>query len=361
MKLAWKEIKHNRSKYLMIEGILILMIFMVLFLSGLANGLSRAVSASIENMDAAGFIMSEESDQLLTMSAVTPDEFTTLNNELTTELAPFNIQRMNVTKSDSTEKLDITYIAIDPDSFLNPQVISGSKLGDTANGIVLDSSFEEEGIQAGDVIKDYTTGVTMTVTGFTKDQMYGHTAAGFISTDTYVAIRTAINENYQPVYHAVAAKDAVDVAALAAHLSYETKKDVVSTIPGYSAEQMTINMILWVLVVISSAILGVFFYIITIQKEKQFGVMKAIGFGMGKITAMILSQVLLLACIGTLTGNALTYLMAMALPAAMPFYLKSADTMLVSVVFIVIAVACSMLSTRKVSAVDPIICIGGNS
>lgn len=39
MKLAWKEIKHSKSKYVLIESILILMIFMVVFLSGLANGL----------------------------------------------------------------------------------------------------------------------------------------------------------------------------------------------------------------------------------------------------------------------------------------------------------------------------------
>jgi putative ABC transport system permease protein len=32
--------------------ILVLMIFMVLFLSGLANGLGRAVSSAIDNVDA---------------------------------------------------------------------------------------------------------------------------------------------------------------------------------------------------------------------------------------------------------------------------------------------------------------------
>ena len=46
MKLAWKEIRHSKTKYLLIEGILVLMIFMVVFLSGLANGLGDAISAS---------------------------------------------------------------------------------------------------------------------------------------------------------------------------------------------------------------------------------------------------------------------------------------------------------------------------
>jgi putative ABC transport system permease protein len=57
-------------------------------------------------------------------------------------------------------------------------------------------------------------------------------------------------------------------------------------------------MILWVLVVISAAILGVFFYVITIQKEKQFGVLKAIGMEMKELTNFIVSQVIMLALIG---------------------------------------------------------------
>lgn len=37
MKLAWKEIRHSITKYLLIESILVLMIFMVVFLSGLTH------------------------------------------------------------------------------------------------------------------------------------------------------------------------------------------------------------------------------------------------------------------------------------------------------------------------------------
>ena len=65
MKLAWKELKHSKTKYLLIESIIILMMFMVIFLSGLANGLARAVSASIEKEDAKYYVISNDSQNLI--------------------------------------------------------------------------------------------------------------------------------------------------------------------------------------------------------------------------------------------------------------------------------------------------------
>lgn len=37
------------------------------------------------------------------------------------------------------------------------------------------------------------------------------------------------------------------------------KATIIENIPGYQAEQITINMILWVLVLVSAAVSGVFF------------------------------------------------------------------------------------------------------
>lgn len=70
MKLAWKEIKHSMSKYVLIEILLVLMIFMVVFLSGLANGLGWAISASIEKREAQHFVISEDAEKLISISNI---------------------------------------------------------------------------------------------------------------------------------------------------------------------------------------------------------------------------------------------------------------------------------------------------
>ncbi|MBE5960632.1 MAG: hypothetical protein E7256_04490 [Lachnospiraceae bacterium] len=70
--------------------------------------------------------------------------------------------------------------------------------------VVLDDSYMGEGIELGDIIKDATTGLSLTVVGFTKDALYGHTPAGYITMGTYEAIRAAINPSYQLSYQTIA-------------------------------------------------------------------------------------------------------------------------------------------------------------
>lgn len=51
MRLALKELLHSRKKYVLVEIIVVLMIFMVPFLSELVQGLGRAVSSGVETME----------------------------------------------------------------------------------------------------------------------------------------------------------------------------------------------------------------------------------------------------------------------------------------------------------------------
>jgi putative ABC transport system permease protein len=362
MKLAWKELKYSKTKYLLIESILILMIFMVIFLSGLANGLARAVSASIENANAKYFVINEDAENLITISAIPTEVLSQVSEATTDEVTPLDIQRMNLRTAGSDTKLDITYFAVDPDSFLVPKISEGEMFtaSSTEYTIVLDDSFAEEGIAIGDVVEDSASGLSLEVVGFVKDEMYGHSPVGFLSTDTYTAINQEINPAYTQKYHAIAVQGEDINNINLEGLAVVDKATIVDHLPGYSAEQITINMILWVLVVISAAILGVFFYVITIQKQKQFGVLKAIGMGMSELTGMITSQVLILSLFGVIVGNLLAFGMASMLPSSMPFYLRLPIVAIISVVFVIISLCTSLVSTRKVAKVDPIVIIGGN-
>ncbi len=138
-----------------------------------------------------------------------------------------------------------------------------------------------------------------------------------------------------------------------------SKDEVIKELPGYAAEQMTIQMILWILLIISAVILGIFFYILTLQKQSQYGVLKAIGMKMTEINTIMLSQILMLSVFGVVIGNSLAFLLASVLPAAMPFYLKLSDVLLISCVFVLISLAFGLFSTRYVAKVDPLMVIGG--
>ena len=123
---------------------------------------------------------------------------------------------------------------------------------------------------------------------------------------------------------------------------------------------MILKTMTWVLLIASAAILGVFFYILALQKLKQFGVLKAIGMSMGEITRIQLSQVGILSIIGIGIGLGLALALTPFLPVSMPFYMKAEDNAVISVSFIVISIICGALSLLKIKKVDPIEVIGGN-
>lgn len=362
MKLAWKEIKYSKSKYFLIESILVLMIFMVIFLSGLANGLARAVSASIENADAKYFVVSNDAENMIPLSSLSNEVMGQVASTTSDKVTNLDIRRAHLTVEGKETKFDITYFAIDPESFLAPRLTEGEAItnSSTEYTIVLNNSFQEEEIEIGDVLEDNASGIKMTVVGFTEGEMYGHSPVGFISADTYTAINKEINPTYDAKYQTLAIQGSNIESINIEGYTVVDKKTIVKSIPSYSAEQTTINMILWVLVVISAAILGVFFYVITIQKLKQFGVLKAIGMDMMHLAGIISSQVFLLALIGVALGNLLAFGMASMLPNSMPFYLKEEMVIIISAVFIIISLFTSLISIRKVAKVDPMVIIGGN-
>ena len=53
--------------------------------------------------------------------------------------------------------------------------------------------------------------------------------------------------------------------------------DFIQSLPGYSAQNMTLNAMIYFLFVVVAAVVGIFMYVITLQKQRFFGVMKAQG------------------------------------------------------------------------------------
>src|SRR5690606_35465682 len=73
-----------------------------------------------------------------------------------------------------------------------------------------------------------------------------------------------------------------------------TKAKAVQGMPGYKEENGTIMMMLAFLLAISAFVLAVFFYVLTLQKSNQFGILKAIGASNKVLGKTIVSQVFLL-------------------------------------------------------------------
>lgn len=365
MGLAIKKLVHERRRYLLIGGIVLLLMFMVLFLSGLVNGLGRAVSSAVETSGATHYALSDTSEDLLTVSSLDESTYDKIASQTAAEVAPLDVTRMYLKVSGGDDEVGVAYFGIEPGSFEEPSTYEGTDLShassDVENPVVLDEQLAEKGIAVGDTVRDSTTGVEFTVVGFARDAMYSHVPVAYMSTDTYEKVMSELQPGRAKAYNAVAIKgtddqvsgidvDGIEVAGTAS---------VVKAIPGYQAEQTTITMVEWVLVVITAAVIAIFFYIITIQKEREYGVMKALGVGTRRIAAHICLQVLVVSVLGAAIAAALVAWMSGMLPASMPFYLQAGPAAVVMAAFVAISLLGGLASVARVARVDPVRAIGG--
>ncbi len=370
MFLALREIKHSKMKFLMIIVIFVLMAWLVFILSGLGNGLSSLAASSFKNMNADYVLFEQGSKSSMSKSL--------LSGQLVEELekmpdvsaaAPMGGSMATALKGDSRkneDKVDIAILGILPGSFLEPAVTEGKPLGAASpTGVIVDTSMKEEGFKLGDTFKLDGMEEALTITGFVEDQTYNHLPAVFIPISEWRKIAFAApgsDKGIEAPVNAIMLQgpdiDPEAINAALANTDTVTRSEAVQGLPGYKEENGSIMMMLGFSLVISAFVLGVFFYVMTMQKTNQFGIMKAIGAKNGFLIRSIMSQVLVLSLVSILIGILLTYGTAAIMPQGMPFKLESSLVMVYSFVLLMIALLSPLVSVRKITKIDPLQALG---
>lgn len=128
----------------------------------------------------------------------------------------------------------------------------------------------------------------------------------------------------------------------------------IEDLPGYKPQNLTMNFMITFLFIISATVIGVFLYVITLQKKNLFGVLKAQGFTNGYLMKMVLSQTFILALIGTLIGLVLTILTGFVLPEAVPVEFNIVTLIVFGIVLILTSLIGSLFSVLSIRKIDPL-------
>ena len=363
MFLALREMKHAKLRYLLIGLIMVLIAWLVLFVTGLAKGLSNDNVSSLQNMDADYIVMQNESELKLNRSLLSSETLDQVRSITGDEGAtPLGLQMSTLTKEGTSTKIDASFFAIDKDSFIAPTVVEGSMIDNkTADEVVADISLKEEGFAVGDRIQDQSSGKSFTIIGFTEGQSYSHTPVLHMNMAGWFALHDADPDSEIYHFNAIALKttDAIaDEVSQISDIEVIAKDDTLAGIPGYKEESGSLLMMIAFLFVIAAFVLAVFFYVITIQKMNQFGVLKAIGAKNSYLVRNVMSQILIITIVSLALSILLTYGVAAILPASMPFDLSPSLVALCSILFIVVSILGSLLSVYRVAKIDAIEAIG---
>jgi putative ABC transport system permease protein len=118
--------------------------------------------------------------------------------------------------------------------------------------------------------------------------------------------------------------------------------------------------IIWILVVvgfvIGVAVIGLTIYTATIEKSKEYGILKAVGFSNGRLYGVVYFQSLAAAALGFAVGTVLSFALEAMLERWIPIFVTSlhaSDLVLVAVATLFMAVFSSFVPIRSVAQLDP--------
>ena len=121
MFLALREMRHSKARYTLIMVIMILVSFLVLFVTGLARGLAYATISAVENMPANHFVVEADADQTFRRSQLSETELNSVRSIVgDNNASSLAIQTSTITSDHADEKADITYFAVDMNGLLAP-------------------------------------------------------------------------------------------------------------------------------------------------------------------------------------------------------------------------------------------------
>lgn len=121
-----------------------------------------------------------------------------------------------------------------------------------------------------------------------------------------------------------------------------------------------VEPIIWILVMIcfgvGAAVTGLTIYTATIEKSKEYGVLKAIGFTNGKLLRVIGSQSLIATVVGFAVGGIFQALLTRVVTWVYPVFSSSLTTRAiigVALLCLVMSTAAALVPARRIATIDP--------
>lgn len=352
MFLAIKEIKHEKMRYGLIVFMIFLISYMILATWGLAYGLARENTVALENWQAKSVVLNKNANLSMNSSILTKDDLKKI--DLTDQDAVVGEIQVVLKKSGKTG-INAQYIGVRKSEFAykEQKLVSGRK----ATGkyeVTADESLKNKGYKLGDQVTLNGSSHKYKIVGFVQDAKINIEPIIYGSLANWKKLKNAMPT--------IAASGVISKRSRSVkgknYKSYGIKQ-FIQKLPGYSAQNLTFELMIAFMFIISLMIVGVFLYILTIQKLPNYAVLRAQGVPAKTLIWATISQSLLL----TVAGLAIALLAIWGTAAAMPSSAPMAFTgqIFASAIGGMLAMALigGLIPVKTILKIDPVAAIGG--
>ena len=145
------------------------------------------------------------------------------------------------------------------------------------------------------------------------------------------------------------------------NIEVATISQTIQALPGYSAQQSTLNTQGGFTLFIGLLVIGGFFQIQILQKVAQIGVLKAIGTTNKVVAATFIIQIFMITAIGVLIGSLLTFLFSLTFPPTIPIVFNGTTSAIAIVALLLIGPLGGLVSIRYAVRIEPLKALGLSS
>lgn len=349
MFLAWNEIRRNKLKFGLIIGVLTMISYLLFLLSGLANGLINMNKEGIDKWQAEAIVLNKDANQTVQQSVFNKKDIENKYKKQAT------LKQTGEIVSNGHQKDNVLVFGVEKSSFLVPSLIEGHK-ATKDNEVLADETLKNKGFKIGDTLSLSQSDEKLHIVGFTESAKYNASQVIFTNDATIAKINPRLTGDK---INAVVVRDTNwKDKKLNQELEAVSINDFIENLPGYKPQNLTLNFMISFLFVISATVIGIFLYVMTLQKTSLFGILKAQGFTNGYLANVVISQTLILALFGTAFGLLLTGVTGAFLPDAVPVKFDVLTLLVFAIVLMIVSVLGSLFSILTIRKIDPLKAIG---
>lgn len=349
MFLAWNEIRRNKLKFGLIIGVLTMISYLLFLLSGLANGLINMNKEGIDKWQADGIVLNKDANQTVQQSVFNKKDIENKYKKQAT------LKQTGEIVSNGHQKDNVLVFGVEKSSFLVPSLMEGHK-ATKDNEVLADETLKNKGFKIGDSLTLSQSDEKLHIVGFTESAKYNASPVIFTNDATIAKINPRLTGDK---INAVVVRDTNwKNKKLNQELEAVSINDFIENLPGYKPQNLTLNFMISFLFVISATVIGIFLYVMTLQKTSLFGILKAQGFTNGYLANVVISQTLILALFGTAFGLLLTGVTGAFLPDAVPVKFDVLTLLVFAIVLMIVSVLGSLFSILTIRKIDPLKAIG---
>ena len=372
--VARKNLFHERIRLAISVGGVAVSVFLIGILMSLYRGWDQKVGEYVEQVPADVWVASEGATDFINAPSVLPESVGALLGLLpeVDTVSPLIVRPLEMTKAgdDPGNEFEVQLVGYDPAIGLGgPLAVVEGKSPPGPGEVVVDKETSDRyGVDIGDRL--IRGAQSLTVVGKSSGGDFVFTQVAFVTQETAVDF-LELDPESQRTFFLLTLHDPAQTDALAARLEVAATDLVFFTGEEFAdkTRDRIMGNILPILIVllivafiVGLAVAGLTIYTATVEKSREYGILKAEGFTNRFLYRVVFEQSLVTGVLGFLLGGGATMLVAPFAQNLVPqfvVFIRWQDLLGISGATLLMALIAAYIPVRRIARIDPVVVFKG--